>query len=224
MPWCLMWRNIPGFGNKGHTYQEPKPEKCPPHSTWGMQNEWARRQMLGRSHWSRGLHVELWKCGRFAADGISAWICCWMMLDACVHRWRWCSWWRNQLALKVQRACQTRLPRTEELYRETSERSFWAGNSTAENRRKVQVAKELFAAKYGPDPPVLGLVRGRMHARKVPIVIWYSDVFDVIGRSIFTGCKMLQVQTCTVTKVSTKNDKNKFHVSQPDSTIYMIDR
>jgi len=41
-----------------------------------------------------------------------------------------------------------------ELYRETSERSFWAGNSNAENRRKVQVAKELFAAKYGPDPPV----------------------------------------------------------------------
>ena len=24
MPRCLMWRNIPGFGNKGHTYQEPK--------------------------------------------------------------------------------------------------------------------------------------------------------------------------------------------------------
>lgn len=41
-----------------------------------------------------------------------------------------------------------------ELYRETRERSFWAGNSNAENRRKVQVAKELFAAKYGPDPPV----------------------------------------------------------------------
>eukprot|EP00434_Breviolum_minutum_P005716 symbB.v1.2.005036.t1/scaffold291.1/size238869/1 len=42
-----------------------------------------------------------------------------------------------------------------ELYNEhTTEKAFWAGNSDEENQRKVQVAKDLFAAKYGADPPV----------------------------------------------------------------------
>ena len=34
--------------------------------------------------------------------------------------------------------------------------AFWAGDSNAENQRKVAVARSLFAAKYGPDPPVGG--------------------------------------------------------------------
>ena len=41
-----------------------------------------------------------------------------------------------------------------ELYNENTEKEFWAGNSDEENQRKVQVAKDLFAAKYGADPPV----------------------------------------------------------------------
>ena len=44
---------------------------------------------------------------------------------------------------------------SKELYNEhTTEKAFWAGNSDEENQRKVQVAKDLFAAKYGADPPV----------------------------------------------------------------------
>jgi len=44
--------------------------------------------------------------------------------------------------------------RLTELYSESTEKAFWAGDSDPENRRKVQVARDLLAAKYGPDPPV----------------------------------------------------------------------
>ena len=42
-----------------------------------------------------------------------------------------------------------------ELYRDifSDQKAFWAGNSDAENSVKVQVARNIFAAKYGPDPP-----------------------------------------------------------------------
>lgn len=44
--------------------------------------------------------------------------------------------------------------RLTDLYRDRDHKAFWAGNSDEENQRKVQVARDLFAAKYGPDPPV----------------------------------------------------------------------
>ncbi|CAJ1354117.1 unnamed protein product [Effrenium voratum] len=41
-----------------------------------------------------------------------------------------------------------------DLYENATEEEFWAGNSTEVNLRKVAVARSLFQAKYGADPPV----------------------------------------------------------------------